>query len=389
MPPVGTYVQFKHAARLTLDRVDVIARDARLLPSSPYPTARIPPLPLPPGVAFEEVIPAEAPPAGRARTLGPDHPPAFAPLEEHFVARPGLVLSLPGGIVMGPDGAVITPRGELVAETLWSPALFEAGVPVQRRTRRPRRVRLAAASLVAPWHTNWAHWTFNTLPRLRVLEQAGLAGLPVIVPYDLSRAQERSLEAIGIDVGRAIRHGKTPLAFDTLVWPSSATDSHYASSECVRWLRDRVTSRLGVQARPSRRLYVSRPLQRSLPLPPGYPRRAVANEAAVVEMLLRHGFEVVRPETLTFDEQVGTFAGAEIVVAPHGAGSVNALYSRRLALIELFEPTFVDSSIFAIASAAGHDYWFVLGERAGTGDITVPVGLLEETVSAALKALAR
>ena len=283
------------------------------------------------------------------------------------MAQAGMVLTLPGGILMGPDGAVVTADGKVLHETLWSADLFGAGFPPRRRTRRPRLEPLMAASLVAPWHGNWFHWVLNTLPRQRVLQAAGMDRLPVIIPEKLSAARRRSLEAVGIDLRSAITYGRTPLAVETLVWPSSATHAYYASSSSAAWLRERVLSGLHIRRRSRRRLYISRPTDRPLPLPRGYPRRAIVNEAEVIDVLRGRGFEVVRPEKLSFDDQVRLFCDAEAVVAPHGAGSVNIVFSEHAALIELFEPQFVDPGPFAVATAAGHDYWFSPRQAGGRG----------------------
>jgi len=43
--------------------------------------------------------------------------------------------------------------------------------------------------------------------------------------------------------------------------------------------------------------------------------------------MMRLGFAVVRPQDLSFDEQVATFARARIIAGPHGAGLSNAAFA--------------------------------------------------------------
>jgi capsular polysaccharide biosynthesis protein len=67
-----------------------------------------------------------------------------------------------------------------------------------------------------------------------------------------------------------------------------------------------------------RRLYVSRAR---------VARRHVANEAELVAMLERHGFETVHPQTLGVSEQIELFAGAEVVLGSFGSGLTNLIFS--------------------------------------------------------------
>ena len=386
-------VRMKHTARRSLDRLDAVACDLHVGPSVPYPTRRIHSMAdwvgseRSLGASLDVVIPAERSPLGSARSLGDERPDALRPLVEHYVPREGLVLTQERGWILGQEGAVVTPAGEVVIETVWTNEIFEASVPRTARVRRPIHLEGSAVSLVAPWWSNWFHWVINTLPRIRTLEEGGLRDVRAIIPSRISLARRRSLEMMGIDLRTAVPHLRQPIQADTLVWPSSGTDAYYASTESVSWLRERARRTLGVRPRRRSRLYLSRPLERVLPLPRGHSRRAVVNEAEVIRALSRHGFQVVRPETLTFDEQVDAFANAEIVVAPHGAGNVNVVFAERLALVELFEPEYVDPSVYAVACAAGHDYWYVMGRTVGRGDIDVPIELLESVVSEALAAI--
>ena len=66
------------------------------------------------------------------------------------------------------------------------------------------------------------------------------------------------------------------------------------------------------------RIFVSRALRRE--------RRPFMNEDDCADVLARHGFRFVRPETLSFDEETELFASAEIVVGLHGAGLANLLF---------------------------------------------------------------
>ncbi|MCG8442173.1 MAG: glycosyltransferase family 61 protein, partial [Caulobacterales bacterium] len=63
--------------------------------------------------------------------------------------------------------------------------------------------------------------------------------------------------------------------------------------------------------------------------------RKIANEEEVMAALTGEGFKKFFLEDLTVAEQIRAFAGADIVVAPHGAGNTNIIHSRHAALVEL------------------------------------------------------
>jgi capsular polysaccharide biosynthesis protein len=56
--------------------------------------------------------------------------------------------------------------------------------------------------------------------------------------------------------------------------------------------------------------------------------RNIVNRAEMIEALKPFGFAAIQPEKLSFDEQVLTFANADVVVCEFGAATVNAVFCR-------------------------------------------------------------
>lgn len=84
------------------------------------------------------------------------------------------------------------------------------------------------------------------------------------------------------------------------------------------WIRERfVGSGAG---RRGRRIYISRRLAA---------QRKASNEAEVVALLKKNGFEDIALEELSFKAQVELFAECEVVVGAHGAGLSNVVFSPR------------------------------------------------------------
>jgi capsular polysaccharide biosynthesis protein len=259
---------------------------------------------------------------------------------EHGRPRIGI---LPGCRLATGGGVVVTGDGALVMESLWDEEHYRREFldrPV--RLPRPARLRGEHASLISLWYANYYHWMLDALPRLASLEAAGMDRVPLVVPRPLSRFQRESLALLGVTDNRLTPFAREHIAPHTLIWAPAPAHIGHATPEVVAWLR----RRLG-QGRNEgrRRLYVARA-----------GARRVVNDAQVTEVVRRHGFEVIRPERMALREQIRAFGSAEAVVAPHGAGLTNIVFSRRLAVLELVAPAYRNPCFERLARAAGHEH---------------------------------
>lgn len=82
------------------------------------------------------------------------------------------------------------------------------------------------------------------------------------------------------------------------------------------WIRERFVGKRAV--RRGRRIYISRRLAAT---------RHASNEAEVVALLSKKGFEDIVLEGLSFAAQVELFAQCEVIVGAHGAGLANVVFS--------------------------------------------------------------
>ncbi len=64
--------------------------------------------------------------------------------------------------------------------------------------------------------------------------------------------------------------------------------------------------------------------------------RRILNEEVLIENLSDFNFETIVLENLSFEQQVVLFAASEIIIAPHGAGISNIIYSKNPILFEIF-----------------------------------------------------
>jgi hypothetical protein len=161
------------------------------------------------------------------------------------------------------------------------------------------------------------HWLYDVLPRLLLLERAGLLrhDATFIVPVLRSSFHHETLELLGIDLERCYEvTGPTRIVTDELV----ATTGHRNHNYVEPWVTRFLAERLG---RPSatreRRIYINRQ---------DAELRKLTNEPELERALAALGIESVSLDGLPFTEQVDLFASAELVVGPHGAGLANVAF---------------------------------------------------------------
>jgi capsular polysaccharide biosynthesis protein len=85
--------------------------------------------------------------------------------------------------------------------------------------------------------------------------------------------------------------------------------------------------------------------------------RKVVNEHEVIACLQKHGFKKIVLSECTIDEQIALFKNATEIVAPHGAGLTNLVYSKfGMRLIELFGEVYLNECFWAIEKKKNIDY---------------------------------
>ncbi len=247
---------------------------------------------------------------------------------QHFVLKDALVVS-----GLGSDGLVVDSDGMVVAETAafsrlsHSPASLLDGCPVHDAP-----VEKVALFFDSAW-TNYYHFLLFGIGKYLRLSQVLPPDVPTLLPA-LEPAFERSeVRMTPQTVERmldltmrkrptlSLQPGAHRVGEVHLFWP----DSHPPTDifETQRFLapfRSLVPALdMDVTTEPRRRLMIRRG---------GPDPRMGEAEAAMAEALARDlGFETLTLEDLTFDQQVAAFAGAEAVIAPHGAGLANLVFA--------------------------------------------------------------
>lgn len=76
-------------------------------------------------------------------------------------------------------------------------------------------------------------------------------------------------------------------------------------------------------------------------------KRSFSNEESLERHLKDIGFNIIKPETLTFEEQVKIFSNVDVLVAGHGAGLTNMLFMPKGSkIIEIFPPDYIKPDFY-------------------------------------------
>jgi capsular polysaccharide biosynthesis protein len=259
------------------------------------------------------------------------------------------------GRVLTADGSVIAPPDDFIADVsdAWTVA-----DRVAYKTFLARRLPPVTATdetvAVLTSHCGWfnyGHWINDTVPRLHLLENSGVAYDRIVIPDEFGFHRDMTA-LLGIDRAKMITARDLHLEARRLVVPNFPGIYGAPPAWACRYVRETFVKPAAAAAR--RRLLVSRNK-------PGAARQ-ILNEDALLAALRPLGFERVFPEDFAFPDEVNLFRDAEIVIGALGAGMSNCIWCRPgAAMIELFSPCYVEVTNWLIANQVGLRYAYALG----------------------------
>jgi capsular polysaccharide biosynthesis protein len=291
--------------------------------------------------------------------------------------------------VLGPHRAVIDGAGTMINEfsryfgtrswrehpIFWHP--FPAA---------PLEVNGRLAVLACRGDVSYYHFLLDVLPRVEILETAGV---PPADRWYVPRQhgyQSELLELAGVPPGEEVVDADLVphVRAETLLVPGLPD----ADLKTPPWAVDFIRGRLldpALARIPGRRIYVTRGRERN--------NRTVRNEDEVVALLSERGFEVIDPAKLPVAEQIRTFAEAEWIVGPHGAGLANTAFcGPGASVVELFAPDYVQGCYWKLADCVeGVAYRYLVGAgrpprggrmRGVMSDINLDLAALARTLDA-------
>ena len=301
------------------------------------------------GETWVPVEPGGPAPAGRRRYVGMDGE-AFEALRSSRVSDDGAGV-VRDALVVGPHGWVLTAEGAFISNCSWYNDPSPGG-PLPATVNAPHRLDGRCALVASEWGgENFGHFLMDTLPRLHLLEAAGLLEGDIdhylLPPLGVPEARDLVARA-DIDPARIVwLEPGTCFTAPEVLATTHPGERRTTPAWVPRYLRDRFA-----EATPDRDDPAGRP--RRIYLARGDNSRRPVNEPAVAEALAGLGFT-----TVDCDETRGNavFASAEIVVGPNGAALTNTMFCPPGAtLVELVPSDHPFPFFLSTSLAAGLDY---------------------------------
>lgn len=291
------------------------------------------------------------------------------------------IAELEDALVWPQSGLIRTKDGALNFQPIWVPEnLPYCGDYDSWASWFPKHRSGRYFNLSLLWWRNYYHWICDVLPRLQGITWAD--DIRFIVPENIAEWQVKTLRILGLNPDRfEYFGGRRPVRVNKLLHVPPVIMTGNVERCSITAVRDSIVVALNrggpVVSRRRRRIYVSR---RNAAM------RRIVNEAELMPLLIRLGFEILETENLSFQEQVQIFYEAEIIVGPHGAGLTNMLWCSTPAVcLELFEPSAVRICYWSLAKALQHRYFCGVGEarpgRESENDMFVEPRLFHDALS--------
>ena len=210
------------------------------------------------------------------------------------------------------------------------------------------------------------HWMVDILPRLEILKIHGI-DLEEIDGFLVNSYQQpfqrESLKILGIPENKIIESDRHPyIQAKRLIVPSFPGYLGWLTSWGLEFHRRVFLKRIKqgnyIENQPTsfypERIYISRNNSRY---------RRVFNEEEVIFKLSQLGFVCIQPELMTLTEQIAIFAHAKVIIAAHGSGLTNIMFSRPgTKVIELVSPNYIRHYYWVISQQLGLEHYYLKGE---------------------------
>jgi hypothetical protein len=221
----------------------------------------------------------------------------------------------------------------------------------------------------------YAHWLVGAMAVLDVMSRHVPRTSRLLVPGTLLDLQRRPNGFNHREIMNLLGFGRMPVLESgaEIVWADDVIfmDRPVADeipADQLRDFRDRVLQPFGGPGERSRRLYIQRTGASGL-----------ADQTGVERFLAAQGFELVRPDYLSHEQQVKLFQEAAFVAGAHGGGLANILFSHPgVKVLELMPDDAFRPDYWRLAEKLGHVYGFLGCPRAGEAGLVPDLAALRD-----------
>jgi hypothetical protein len=260
-----------------------------------------------------------------------------------------------------PDGEVIDDVGE--AHNYINTPTFSSSVADVSGQRSGRLeigdiIDVSGAAMLLTFtpglHGFFSHFLLQCFPRIKLLRDLNIDA-SVIVDADIKPKQLEMLARVGVGADRIIfRPPGVSVRADELIvprpWP-------LVFSPYTLEIYDELIATAGKGSDfPNRKILISRDYRTTW--------RTMLTYPSIARMLVeRYGFDEVRPERLSLDDEIHLYRDARILIGAEGAGLYGACYGRAgSTYVSIADEDYVMPVIGSAATVRGFDIAYIFGE---------------------------
>jgi glycosyltransferase involved in cell wall biosynthesis len=285
----------------------------------------------------------------RCREVGPPHP-LLAFVGGHR-SPPWMRGRIRSAQVYGPTPAVLDAGGRLVEELSRDWGKTDIHLGIMRSLSLPPVQELSGRTFLAAQlgGETYFHWMIDVVPLL-LEEQGRMGGLKgfshILTHHPLKPFQRQSFERLEVEpkkiLGLTKRKG---FRCQELVFHTAHHLTGRASASSLRSVARLFLGKTKTSARTPRRLALLRGPES---------HRSLLRRQEIADLLAYRGFVEYEPSRDTVEEQARIFAGAEVIVAVHGAALTNLIFCRAgTRVLELFSARYVNPCYVHISQQLG------------------------------------
>ena len=245
--------------------------------------------------------------------------------------------------------------GSLILESLPHRKRMQNGIQAVVQESFSGKPKSLSGSFIACGHeqgANYFHWHIDCLTAVI----AGCSKHPVssILCPRLSRWQRASMHHLGIAENQIIQSVEPLVTVDELIWASPLTRDQFLMTDAVLEVFSRIQHSVhqdSIKAVPeAEKIYVARVDANA---------RKLLNEDNLIAALKVKGYKIIVPSELTYEEQVGAFSRAKIIVGLHCAGLTNIGFAPRdCQIIEIFPDIYLNTGFYGIVQVTKQPYYY-------------------------------
>ena len=293
-----------------------------------------------------------------------------------FEISAGEVYHFQEAFLIGPNAVGVTKDGQIILDTAMdlpnvlhkcSPRLLMNYDKIESEVQMEWVVSLVHLFCNSTY-TNYFHWVCDSIlliEGVRKYEKKIDRKIKLIVNDNLTQYQREYLEALNYSEEDLIfwKDYKKSSIRNLVVVKSRRTGTNMdeiVSAHGMNWLKKSLLLKVDYTGeKVKKRVFLTRQHESC---------RRIINFNCIEPILKKYDFQIVNTEGLSVLDQVQLFHKMKFLIAPHGAGLTNMIFSESLSIIELIGN--VDApddfqwycAYYSMSQALGHQYAYFVGE---------------------------